>query len=315
MRLRAEQAANEQVAPQHRQRAEHARRGGHRLHLDGLPCSAGPAGWWSGQNETNGPDDRAAMASEIDQLKEVLLSLANTTYLGRPIFAGTQNVPAAFDTTTGRTWGTERPCSAACPPRTLGHDGRDRAGPERLLHAVQRREAGAGILDRISAALRDPAGPAALDTELGNLDAAAATMQRPAASSARATTACSASRVPGEIRLDAVTADLSDRREHRPGQDDHRHADPAHRLPGGARRGRQDPPAVPARLPALTPARPAPARTRVLPCRRSACCAPAWARPAQPLRLGAAPSLPCGPARGLGENVRSARQVDRRRRR
>ena len=40
---------------------------------------------------------RGALANEIDQLREQALSLANTTYLGRPIFAGVANVTQPFD--------------------------------------------------------------------------------------------------------------------------------------------------------------------------------------------------------------------------
>jgi flagellar hook-associated protein 3 FlgL len=68
---------------------------------------------------------------------------------------------------------------------------------------------GAGILTRISAALRNPAGSAALNAELGNLDAASATMQ-----SARSLVGARYNRLlgvqsAGEVRLDSVTANLS----------------------------------------------------------------------------------------------------------
>jgi flagellar hook-associated protein 3 FlgL len=68
---------------------------------------------------------------------------------------------------------------------------------------------GAGILNRISAALRDPAGPAALNAELSNLDAASATMQ-----TARSLVGTRYNRLlgiqgAGESRLDSVTAKLA----------------------------------------------------------------------------------------------------------
>jgi flagellar hook-associated protein 3 FlgL len=52
------------------------------------------------QSGVNGAMDaagRGALADEVDQLREQMLSLANTTYLGRPIFAGTSSSPAAYD--------------------------------------------------------------------------------------------------------------------------------------------------------------------------------------------------------------------------
>jgi flagellar hook-associated protein 3 FlgL len=47
----------------------------------------------------NGPDARAALATELGQIKESLLSLANTQYLGRPIFGGTTGGGVAYDNT------------------------------------------------------------------------------------------------------------------------------------------------------------------------------------------------------------------------
>ncbi len=45
--------------------------------------------------------DRAALAAEIDQLRSQALDLANTTYLDRPVFAGTAPGLRAYDPTTG----------------------------------------------------------------------------------------------------------------------------------------------------------------------------------------------------------------------
>lgn len=47
----------------------------------------------------SGPDARAAIAAEMRQIRDSLLSLANTQYLGRPIFGGTTDSPVAYDTT------------------------------------------------------------------------------------------------------------------------------------------------------------------------------------------------------------------------
>jgi len=45
----------------------------------------------------NGPDARAAMAVEIRQIRDAMLEVANTTYLGRPVFGGTTKEAQAFD--------------------------------------------------------------------------------------------------------------------------------------------------------------------------------------------------------------------------
>lgn len=50
-----------------------------------------------GQNGSLSPGDRNAIADEVDQLRESLLGLGNTQYLGRPIFGGTSASPVAFD--------------------------------------------------------------------------------------------------------------------------------------------------------------------------------------------------------------------------
>lgn len=44
-----------------------------------------------------GPDAREAVATEIEQLRDGLVSLANTSYLGRPIFGGVTSGSQAYD--------------------------------------------------------------------------------------------------------------------------------------------------------------------------------------------------------------------------
>lgn len=208
MRLRAEQAANEQVG---------------RNIDDGL-STLGVADTTftsmssmlgrvrqlvvAGLNGTNGPDERAAMANEIDQVRDGLIGLANTQYLGRPIFAGTEDVPAAYNVTTGQYLG-----NGAAVKRSVSTDGSTTldvtvSGPN-AFSTLFMDGAGAGILSRISDALRDPNGPAALSAELGNLDAASATMQN-----ARSLVGTRYNRLlgiqsAGESRLDSVTARLA----------------------------------------------------------------------------------------------------------
>lgn len=49
---------------------------------------------------------REALAVEIESIKESLLAEANTTYMGRPVFAGTSDAGKAFDETTYEWTGT-----------------------------------------------------------------------------------------------------------------------------------------------------------------------------------------------------------------
>ena len=45
----------------------------------------------------SGPDAREAIATELTQIRESLIGEANTQYLGRPVFGGTTDKPAAYD--------------------------------------------------------------------------------------------------------------------------------------------------------------------------------------------------------------------------
>jgi flagellar hook-associated protein 3 FlgL len=48
---------------------------------------------------STGPEAREALAQELTQIREALLSLANTSHLGRPIFGGTTGSAAAYGST------------------------------------------------------------------------------------------------------------------------------------------------------------------------------------------------------------------------
>ncbi len=50
-------------------------------------------------NDVNTPESRAALATEVRSMIDDLVSLANTTVNGRPIFAGTSGADAAYDAT------------------------------------------------------------------------------------------------------------------------------------------------------------------------------------------------------------------------
>ena len=50
-----------------------------------------------GVNGSNGPHAMAALGQEVSRLRDALLSAANTTYLGRPIFGGVTTGTTAYD--------------------------------------------------------------------------------------------------------------------------------------------------------------------------------------------------------------------------
>ena len=161
-----------------------------------------------GLNDTNTASDRANMAAEVDQLKDGLIALANTQYLGRPIFAGTQDVPAAFDTATGQYLG-----NGDAVQRSVSADGSTRmdvtvTGDEAFSTLLSDGNA-PGILSRISAELRDPNGSAALESDLGNLDVASAVMQNTHSVVGSRYNRLLGIQTAGESTLDAVSAKLS----------------------------------------------------------------------------------------------------------
>lgn len=52
-----------------------------------------------GRNGSMSTEDRGAIATEVDALREHLLGIANSSYLGRPLFGGTTNGSVAYDPT------------------------------------------------------------------------------------------------------------------------------------------------------------------------------------------------------------------------
>ncbi|MGY4643781.1 flagellar hook-associated protein FlgL [Cellulomonas sp. URHB0016] len=53
-----------------------------------------------GGNGSMGQTSRDALASEIDGIRDMMVDQANTTYVGRSVFAGTSNASTAFDKST-----------------------------------------------------------------------------------------------------------------------------------------------------------------------------------------------------------------------
>ena len=162
----------------------------------------------AGKNGTNGPSERAALASEVDELRQSLIGLGNTQYLGRPIFAGTQDVPAAFDATTGAYLG-----NGDAVQRNVSADGSAQVGvslpgPEVFSTLFKGSGADPGLLTRISDALRAGDGTA-MDTALDDLDRASQTMQNAQSLVGTRYNRLLGVQSRGEAQLDAVGASLA----------------------------------------------------------------------------------------------------------
>jgi flagellar hook-associated protein 3 FlgL len=111
------------------------------------------------------PAAREAIAAEVDQLRDSLLSLSNTRYLDRPVMGGTTTGLTAFDQ-DGKYTGDN-----GSVMRTVGDSVKVRVDAD----AATVYGSGAGqlfnVLSSISANMRND--PDALGTDLENLDAAA----------------------------------------------------------------------------------------------------------------------------------------------
>jgi flagellar hook-associated protein 3 FlgL len=118
-----------------------------------------------GANAATDATARTALAAEVTQLREHALALANTTYLGQPIFGGTANVTSAYDASgvyQGNTGAIERTVGAGTSVQ-VNLTGSTLFGP-----------AGADLFKVLNdIQLNLTSNPAALTTtDLGNLDAA-----------------------------------------------------------------------------------------------------------------------------------------------
>jgi flagellar hook-associated protein 3 FlgL len=124
----------------------------------------------SGMSSASGGsvESREAFASEIDQLHESAIGVANTKYLDRPIFGGTTASPVAFDSTgtyqgdqgaVQRTVGDNTKVQVAIPGDTVFG-----TGPNQLFTVM------ADIADHMRT------DPSALSDDLERLGVASATM-------------------------------------------------------------------------------------------------------------------------------------------
>jgi flagellar hook-associated protein 3 FlgL len=120
-----------------------------------------------GANGAIGPVERAALAAEVETLRESALSLANTTFVGRPVFSGTAGGDLAYDRVSGAYRG-----DAGAVVRSVAPDTEVRVnltGPEVFGPAGRDLFA---LLDRIATSLRHEPGQLTTgpDSDLAALD-------------------------------------------------------------------------------------------------------------------------------------------------
>ena len=115
----------------------------------------------------NSAQVNAALATEIDQIRDSLISYANTKYLDRPVFGGTTGGPVAYDSNgeyVGDKGETMRTVNAGSPVRV------DTRGPEAFGEDDSDTQL-FKVLGSISKSLKS-GDSAQLTTDLNNLDKA-----------------------------------------------------------------------------------------------------------------------------------------------
>ena len=146
---------------------------------------------------------REALAVEVDQIREQLLSHANTKYLDRPVFGGTTTGSAAYDATgayVGDDGQTMRTVSAGTKVRV------DTNGPQ----AFGTGPTGVfGVLTDLAAALRS-GDDAALTAGLNNLDGASNVLRTAMSDVGARYNRINQAKESAQDRLLSVTAQLSD---------------------------------------------------------------------------------------------------------
>ncbi len=144
---------------------------------------------------------REAMAAEIDQLREHLVSMANTTYLGRPVFGGTTPGAKAYDATgayVGDTNDVTRTVGAGVKVRV------DVSGPEVFGTGPNQLFT---VLSDIAAHLRSDAG--SLTPDLTRLDGVMRNVQNRLADIGTRFSRVEQARDTADSRLLTLTGDLS----------------------------------------------------------------------------------------------------------
>lgn len=165
----------------------------------------------AGASDSNGPEERAAMADEVEQLRAGIIGVANTQYLARPVFGGTQDTTTAFDPATGAYLGNASTVNRRVSTESGSGVMAVSVPGEQVFSTLFVDAAdvsGRGILTRVVDALQ-AGDSAALGVELANLDQAAETMR-----SAQSSLGARSNRLLGvqtmmAARTDAMTASLA----------------------------------------------------------------------------------------------------------
>ncbi len=99
MQLRSERAANAQYVRNAENGTSWLTSADSALQLASTALSRARVLTVQGGNDSVGQPGREAIAAELVGIRDSLVELANTQYLGRPVFGGTTAGPVAFDTT------------------------------------------------------------------------------------------------------------------------------------------------------------------------------------------------------------------------
>lgn len=156
----------------------------------------------SGSGDANSNE---ALAQQVDQARSSLLSLANTTYLGRPVFGGTTAGPVAFDS-AGTYVGDNGTVSRMVQANTTVD-----INPSGTATFGANSDNLFGLLADISAKLRSD--PSALGGDLQKIDAAQRTLsgqQALAGARSQRVRATQTAAVPNAIALKSQLSDLQD---------------------------------------------------------------------------------------------------------
>ncbi len=150
---------------------------------------------------SSSPEAREAMAVEVEQLRQHLISMSNTTYLDRPVFGGTTPGQRAYDE-TGSYLGDDNAVT-----RTVGDSVQvrvDVTGPEAF--GIGTNDVFSVLAD-IASNLRN--NTAALTDDLGRLDAVTRGMQNRLADIGARYNRVEQARHTAENRILTLTSDLS----------------------------------------------------------------------------------------------------------
>jgi flagellar hook-associated protein 3 FlgL len=152
---------------------------------------------------SNDAQSNAALAGEIDQIKQSLVGYANTQYLGRPVFGGTTTGEVAYDANGGYLGDN------GSTTRTVGENSKvrvDTTGPEafgtgdtQMFTVLQ------GIADSIRSGDSD-----ALDANLKKLDSASDVMKTSLSDAGARYNRIDQMKQSAQDRLLSVTSQLSD---------------------------------------------------------------------------------------------------------